>query len=75
MEEYSRILIEKYCRKHGSKKSRWLAGLAEMPYDLYVGATDAIFLEELLEKKAPKLREVVKDFEDFCFRDKKFRIV
>ncbi len=70
MEEYSRILIEEYCNKHNSKKSRWLAELVEMSYDLYAEATDAdaIFLEGLIEKeKDPKLREAIKDLDDFLF--------
>lgn len=28
-------MIEEFCRKHDSKKSRWLAELVEMSYDLY----------------------------------------
>lgn len=70
MREYSRILIEEYCRKHDSKKSRWLAELVEMSYDLYAEATDAdaIFLEELIGKeKDPELREAIEDLDDYLF--------
>lgn len=34
MQEYSRILIERYCMEHNSAKSRRLRKLVEMSYDL-----------------------------------------
>ena len=49
MDEYSRILIEKYCREHPkTKKARILSQLIEMSYDLSCEPTDsdAIELEE-----------------------------
>ena len=40
MQEYSRILIERYCMEHNSAKSRRLRKLVEMSYDLSaVGAS------------------------------------
>lgn len=40
IQEYSRILIERYCMEHNSAKSRRLRKLVEMSYDLSaVGAS------------------------------------
>ena len=48
MPEYSRILIEEYCMKHNSAKSRRLQKLVELSYDVAAEGTesDAIFLEK-----------------------------
>ena len=70
MHEYSRILIENYCMSHNSAKSRRLAKLVEMSYDLYAEATDsdAIFLEKAIEQeKDSDLREALQDLDEFLF--------
>lgn len=70
MEEYSRIIIEEYCRTHRSKKSQRLAELVEMSYDLYAEGTDddAIFLEETIRKeKNEELKEALIDLDGFIF--------
>lgn len=70
MEEISRIIIEEYCRNHNSKKSRQMARLVEMTYDLYCEGTDAdaIILEELIEnEKDEELKEALIDLDHFIF--------
>ena len=70
MEEISRIIIEEYCRNHNSKKSRQMARLVEMSYDLYCEGTDtdAIILEELIEnEKDEELKEALIDLDHFIF--------
>lgn len=70
MQEYSRILIEDYCMNHNSAKSRRLAKLVKMSYDLYAEATDddAIFLEKAIgSEKQPELKEALEDLEGFLF--------
>lgn len=70
MNEYSRILIEEYCMSHNSKKSRRLAALLEMSYDLECmpGDADAIFLEKAIDnEKNPELKEALQDLVDFLF--------
>lgn len=70
MEEYSRILIEEYCESHHSARSRRLARLVEMSYDLNVIASDedAIFLEMVIEReKNPELRKALEDLDEFLF--------
>lgn len=49
MDEYSRILIEKYCREHPrTKKARILSQLVEMSYDFACEPSDSDAIE--LEK-------------------------
>lgn len=70
MQEYSRILIEEYCMNHNSVKSRHLAKLVKMSYDLYAEATDedAVFLEKAIDnEKQPELKEALEDLEEFLF--------
>ena len=70
MPEYSRILIEEYCMKHNSAKSRRLRKLVEMSYDLAAEGTDsdAIFLEKAIaQEKDPELKEALQDLDDFLF--------
>ena len=68
MNEYSRILIEEYCAKHNSARSRRLQELVEMSYDLAAEGTDAIFLEKAIEQeKNPQLQEALEDLDDFLF--------
>lgn len=70
MEEYSRILIEEYCQHHNSKKSRWLAYLVDMSYDVACEPDDddAIFLESAISReKDPELKEALQDLDRFLF--------
>ena len=70
MQEYSRILIEEYCLKHNSAKSRRLRKLVEMSYDLAAEGTDAdsIFLKRAIEQeKDPALKEALQDLDNFLF--------
>ena len=70
MQEYSRILIERYCMEHNSAKSRRLQKLVEMSYDLSAVGTDsyAIFLEKVIEQeKDSELKEAFEDLDDYLF--------
>lgn len=70
MNEYSRILIEKYCMEHNSRKSRRLARLVDMSYDIEAVASDsdAIFLEAVIEQEQnPELKAALQDLSDFLF--------
>ena len=70
MQEYSRILIERYCMEHNSVKSRRLQKLVEMSYDLSAVGTDAdaIFLEKVIEQeKDSELKEAFEDLDDYLF--------
>ncbi len=71
MEELSRILIEKYCWKHDTAKSRRLQKLVELSYDVTLEGTDedAIFLERAIQReKDPELKRALEDLDDFLFR-------
>ena len=70
MNEYSRILIEEYCTEHNSRKSRRLARLVDMSYDIEAVASDsdAIFLEAVIEQEQnPELKAALQDLSDFLF--------
>ena len=70
MNEYSRILIEKYCMEHNSRKSRRLARLVDMSYDIEAVASDsdAPFLEAAIEQEQnPELKTALQDLSDFLF--------
>lgn len=70
MREYSRILIEDYCRDHKGTKSKKLCRLVEMSYDLYCEPTDAdgIYLEKAIEdEQDTELKEALIDLNDFLF--------
>ena len=70
MNEYSRILIEEYCMEHNSRKSRRLARLVDMSYDIEAVASDsdAIFLEAVIEQEQnPELKSALQDLSDFLF--------
>lgn len=70
MNEYSRILIEEYCMEHNSRKSRRLARLVDMSYDIQAVASDsdAIFLEAVIEQEQnPELKAALQDLSDFLF--------
>lgn len=68
MEEISRIRIKEYCENHKSAKSKRLARLVDMSYDLMSKATDAdaIFLERAInQEKDPEMLEALRDLDDF----------
>ena len=70
MHEYSRIIIEEYCRKKNSAKHRRLKYLVELSYDIEAVATDddAIFLEGvILREQDPELREAFQELDEFLF--------
>ena len=70
MQEYSRILIEEYCDKHNSAKSRRLQKLVKLSYDLSAEGTeaDALFLERTIDQeKDPALKEALQDLDDYLF--------
>ena len=71
MEEYLRIIIEQYCRKHpGTQKAKKLSRLVEMSYDIAAEGTDAdaIYLENAIQReKDPELKEALQDLDDFLF--------
>lgn len=71
MDEYSRVLIEKYCRKHPkTKKERILSQLIEMSYDFACepSGSDAIELEKIIEDEHdPELREALEELDEFLF--------
>lgn len=70
MEENSRILIEDYCLKHNSAKSRRLWKLVQLSYDLssVPSDSDAVFLEKAIEQEEdPKLKDALKDLDNFLF--------
>ena len=65
MDEYSRIVIEKYCMTHNSAKSRRLQALVDLSYDPTAEGTDndAIYLERAISReKDPELRKALDDF-------------
>lgn len=71
MDEYSRILIEKYCRKYPkTKKARILSRLIDMSYDFACepSDSDAIELEKIIEgEHDSELREALEDLDEFLF--------
>lgn len=70
MDEYSRIIIEKYCFTHNSQKSRRLAALLEMSYDPASdpGDTEALYLERAINReKDPELKSALQDLDDYLF--------
>lgn len=71
MDEYSRILIEKYCLTHRTtKKSSFLWNLLELSYSLEREPEDweAINLEQYISReKNPQLKAALEDLNDFLF--------
>lgn len=69
MQEYSRIVIEEYCRKYPkTKKAAFLSEMVEMSYDLWCEASDwqMMYLSQLISReKNPELLEALEDLE--CF--------
>ncbi len=72
MDEYSRILIEKYCREHlRTKKARILSQLIEMSYDFACepSDSDAIELEKIIEDERDlELLDALEELDEFLFR-------
>lgn len=72
MDEYSRILIEKYCREHPrSKKTRILSQLMEMSYDFTCepSDSDAIELGKIIEDERDlELLDALEELDEFLFR-------
>lgn len=71
MNEYSRIIIERYCSSHTGRKAKRLQKLVDASYDLGFEGTDsdALFLERLIEEEEDEeLREALQNLDDFLFR-------
>ena len=71
MQEYSRILIEQYCRTHKNpKKSKFLWNLVELSYDMECEPEEweALQLERYInQERNPQLREELEDLDEFLF--------
>ena len=70
MQEYSRIILEEYRRTHKSVRSRRIAELVELSYDVnsYASEADAIFLEKAIsQERNEERREALIELEDFLF--------
>ncbi len=68
MDEYSRILIEEYCMKTNSAKSRRLEKLVRKSYDINAEYTDsdAAFIEKVIEQEEDdSLRAALRDLNGF----------
>ena len=68
MEEYSRIIIEQYCRTHNSAKGKRIARLLKMSYDMNAEPSepDMMFLAEVINReKNEELCEALQDLDDF----------
>ena len=72
MNEYSRILIEEYCRTHQkTKKSAFLWELLQLSYTMECEPEDweAIQLERYISReKNPELKEALLDVDELLFR-------
>ena len=71
MDEYSRIVIEKYCMTHRkTKKSKFLWDLLELSYNLECEPEEweALQLERYInQEKNPELQEALEDLDEFLF--------
>ena len=70
MDEYSRIVIERYCMESNSTKSLRLRKLLQLSYDIEAIPTDddALFLENAIDReKNPELKEALQDLDGFLF--------
>lgn len=68
MEEYSRIVIQRYCDTHNTVKSRRLRKLLELSYDPGAEYTDAdaIYLANAINReKDDELAEAMQDLDDY----------
>jgi len=65
MDEYSRILIERYCMSHNSAKSRRLFELVRLSEGT---DADAIFLEKAIRnEKNSELKAALEDLDSYLF--------
>ena len=69
MEEYSRIIIEDYCRTHNSAKSRFLHDMLELADNFEEPSDpDAIRMERMIEReKNQQLKEAMEDLDNELF--------
>ena len=71
MEEYSRMVIEEYCRTHRkTKKSAFLWDLVELSYTMECEPEDweGIQLERYISReKEPELKAALQDLDEFLF--------
>ncbi|HHU53895.1 MAG TPA: hypothetical protein GXZ43_07485 [Clostridiaceae bacterium] len=71
MNEYSRILIEQYCRTHKrTKKSSFLSNLLKLSYTMDREPADweALELAQYIDReKDPKLRDALINLDEFLF--------
>ncbi|MDD7389180.1 MAG: hypothetical protein PUG60_05890 [Lachnospiraceae bacterium] len=69
MQEYSRIVIEEYCRKNPkTKKAAFLSEMVEMSYNVWCEPSDwqMMHLSQLIgRERNPELQEALEDLEDF----------
>ena len=69
MEEYSRIVIEEYCRTHrNTKKSAFLWDLVELSYTMECEPEDYEMIELskiIAREKDPELKEALEDLNEF----------
>ncbi len=69
MDEYSRIIIEEYCRTNSkTKKSKTLGDLVKMSYDIACEPSDAQMIELsriISREKNQELKEALMDLDDF----------
>lgn len=69
MQEYSRIVIEEYCRKHPkTKKATFLWDMLELSYTMECEPDDweMIKLEQLISRERNKeLKEALEDMDEF----------
>ena len=68
MREYSRMIIEDYCRTHNSVKSKKINKLVDMSYDMgtIISDEDALFLEKVIDQeKNLELKEALQELDEF----------
>ena len=67
MDEYSRIVLERYCSENRKRK---LARLVRLSYDPGADVTeaDALYLEKLIDETADEeLKRAMQDLDDYLF--------
>ena len=68
MQEYSRMIIEVYCSRHNSAKSKRISKLVDMSYDVgaMISDGDALFLEKVIDQeKNLELKEALQELDEF----------
>jgi hypothetical protein len=68
MQEYSRMIIEDYCSRHNSAKSKRISKLVDMSYDVgaMISDGDALFLEKVIgQEKNLELKEALQELDEF----------